>query len=301
VGEAVRTSERIGLTSYHVTEHFGTIFVWNGRGEPDHAFPLETLLPESVDTEEETSSFRCAFYLPFPAKLFVENVADASHLSALHRACDWGDVEFIEESPWLLKQRLELKNPVRLFSATYLRDVWDMGQLRNPPVSTENGMTMNTFGGGLHLIVIDPMRQGEARRGLMGKVLDVAGAVRAITCFTPVTAKSHWHSVTFVMPKLRTPMPQWALDRAMNRVLAARDWGATLQDSAVMINRQEQHIPAYGRLDRGLVRFRRFWDSRIEDRSLWEGDGIHSNGLRAGIRWDDAPSGPTRSLRQAAQ
>jgi hypothetical protein len=53
--------------------------------------------------------------------------------------------------------------------------------------------------------------------------------------------------------------------------------------------RHEQPNPGYGRLERGLVRFRRFWDSRIEDRSLWQGDGIHSNGLRAGIRWDDGP------------
>lgn len=299
VGNDSQAPKSLKLRTYDVREHFGTIFVWNGQGEPDHDFPLEALLPETTSSEEETSSFRCAFRLPFPGKLFTENVADANHLSTLHRACEWGEVELLEESPWLLKQRLELKNPVRLLSSRYLRDLWDMGQLRNPPISTENGMTMTTFGGGLHLIVIDPFRPGEG--GLFGKVLDIAGAVRAITCFTPITANSHWHSVTFVMPKLRAPLPQWAMDRAMNRILAARDWGATVQDCAVMIHRQEPAKPVYDRLDRGLVRFRRFWDSRLEDRSLWEGDGIHSNGLRAGIRWDDAPSAPARVVRRVAQ
>jgi hypothetical protein len=62
-----------------------------------------------------------------------------------------------------------------------------------------------------------------------------------------------------------------------------------MQDGALMRHRQEPVNPVYGKLDRGLLRFRRFWDSRLLDRTLWAGDNIHSNGLRAGIRWEDRP------------
>lgn len=296
VGESDAGSRRLRLASFEVREHFGTIFVWNGSGAPDHEFPLDTFLPPGVTREEDATVFRCAFHLGFPAKLFIENVADANHLGALHRTCAWGDVEFLDESPWLLKQRLQVYEPVPVFSRRYVRELWNMGQLANPPIGTENGMTMTTWGGGLHLIEVEPFQSGGGK-GPLGRLLDTVGAVRAITCFTPIEENSHLHNVTFVLPKMELPLPRWAWEPLLNRLLAARDWGPTLQDIAVMINRHEPVNPAYGRLDRGLVRFRRFWDSRIEDRSLWEGDGIRSNGLRAGIRWPDAPSADLLDLR----
>lgn len=57
-----------------------------------------------------------------------------------------------------------------------------------------------------------------------------------------------------------------------------------------MIHRQEPEHPAYNRFDRGLVKFRRFWDSRLLDRSLWAGDNVHSAGARAGCAWPDDPT-----------
>lgn len=304
VGESDAGSKRLRLTPYEVREHFGTIFIWNGSGEPDHEFPLDVFLPEGAKGEDDTTSFRCSFHLPFPAKPFIENVADANHFGALHRAGAWGDVELLEESPWLLKQRLQVYEPVHLFSRQYVRELWKLGQLGNPPIATENGMEMTTFGGGLHLVEVDSFKPGSGGKGAaagpVGRLLELAGAVRAVTGWTPLAANSHLHIVTIVLPKLRAPLPRWALNPIMNRVLASRDWGAALQDSSVMINRREPVNPAYGKLDRGLVRFRRFWDSRLEDRSLWAGDEIHSNGLRAGIRWPDAPSEAPRSAREVS-
>jgi nitrite reductase/ring-hydroxylating ferredoxin subunit len=300
IGESDAGSRRLRLDSYEVREHFGTIFVWNGNGPPDHEFPLDTFLPDGVKSKHDVTVFRCAFHLPFPAKHFIENVGDANHFGALHRVGTWGDVDLIDESTWLIKQRLQVYEPVPLFSMRYLRELWKLGQLGNPPIATENAMTITTWGGGLHLVEVDSFDSSGGRQSALGRLLELAGAVRAITCWTPIGANSHLHNVTFVLPKLRTPLPSWALDPVMNRIFAGRDWGAALQDASVMINRQEPVNPAYGKLDRGLIRFRRFWDSRIEDRSLWEGDGIHSNGLRGGIRWANAPSDSRRTNEVAS-
>ncbi len=54
---------------------------------------------------------------------------------------------------------------------------------------------------------------------------------------------------------------------------------------AVMTHRQEAPLPRYNLLDRALISYRRFWDRRLEDRSLGEGDNRHSNGRRAGVAW----------------
>jgi hypothetical protein len=50
------------------------------------------------------------------------------------------------------------------------------------------------------------------------------------------------------------------------------------------MHRAEQPNPAYHVRDRGLVTFRRFWDSRITSDGPLAGDNLRSNGARAGIR-----------------
>ena len=288
LGEQGPASRRLILDTYRVEEHFGTIFVWNGRGEPDHAFPSDAILGSDT-SEDDVDAYHMAFHLPFAGKPFAENVADGNHFGALHRAGTWGETIFLDESPTVLQQRLEVREPVRTFSRAYLRETACMGQLLNPSIATDAGMTMTTFGGGIHLVQVDQFSDPGTERRLRSRMLDFAGAVRAIVCWTPITANSHWHGVTFITPPLRVPVPDAVLRPVLEWVLAKRDWGATLQDCAVMYYRREQPNPPYGRLDRGLVRFRRFWDSRIEDPSLQAGDDVHSNGLRAGIRWEDRP------------
>jgi hypothetical protein len=290
-GENGRAPERLALETYLVEEHFGAIFVWNGCRAPDHDFPLRAALPAGVDQEVETSSFRAAWYLPFPARYFSENVADANHLASVHRSCESGEMELLEESPVHLKQKMVVQRPVRVMSAAYVREMWRIGQLHNPSIATENGITFTTFGGGLHLVEFEAYeREGAGRLGTT--LLNFVGSTRAIVCWTPVTETTQWHAAIFITPKLRVPAPERLVERALNRVMGLRSWGPIVQDCAIMRHRQEPESPVYGRLDRGLLRYRRFWDSRIEDRTLWAGDAVHSYGLRAGIRWDDTDRAP---------
>ena len=58
-----------------------------------------------------------------------------------------------------------------------------------------------------------------------------------------------------------------------------------------MTHREESPQPRYYGLDAALVTYRRFWDRRLLDRTLGEGDNRHSNGRRAGLVWQtDAPA-----------
>ena len=290
-GEDSRAPERLALTTYRVEEHFGVVFVWNGKGEPDHAFPVREALPDGVGNETDTTAFHAAWYLPFPARHFSENVADANHLGAVHRSCDYGEAEFIEETPYSLKQKMLVQNSVKVMSTEFLREMIRIGQLLNPSIATEDGITFTTFGGGINLVEFESYDRG-GKNGLGTKLLNFVGNTRAIVCWTPVTADSQWHSATFITPKLRLPAGERLVRRALNRVMSVRSWGPIVQDCAINYYREEPEAPVYGRLDRGVLRYRRFWDSRIEDRTLWVGDNCHSYGARAGTRWEDAEGRP---------
>jgi hypothetical protein len=147
---------------------------------------------------------------------------------------------------------------------------------------------MHTYGGGLHVLKWSaPPRAGANR------LFDFVDRSRMVISWTPADVGTHVMRVTFLMPKLRVPLVGRALETALARVLARQDWGGSRQDTAVMLHRQEPVSPAYLKADRMLLKFRRFWDSRLLDRTLWEGDNIHSNGLRAGIQWPDAPREPS--------
>lgn len=290
VEESDRAPRRLSLERFVVRERYGAIYLWNGSGAPDHDVPgLDQVFPERPDlAEHDVAAFHVAFHLPFAAKHFAENVADANHFGATHGACAWGDIEPLEETAAMLRCRVVLHEPVNLLSVNYVREQARLGQLSNPSVAGY-GMTMTTFGGGLHVVAVDRFSPEHRRPNVAERLLDMSGAARAIISFSPVTFDTSLQAATFLLPGLRVPRPRRLFERLISELLAVRLWGATVQDCVIMQYRQEQPDPVYGRLDRGLVRFRRFWDSRIEDRSTWAGDGLRSNGSRAGIRWEDAP------------
>ena len=285
-GERVRaTARRLCLQTYQVRERFGGIYIWNGSDAPDHDLPgLTELFPDSPNASEgDYDAYHFAFYLPFPAKWFVENVADANHFGALHRACDWGETDTVVESPHRIRSRLRLINPVKVPSLEYFRDLARTGQLTKPSV-VGNGLDITTYGGGFHVVLVDSFTTSEGANTNANRLMNFLAATRAIMCWTPVTEGAHWAGTTVILPKTRWPVPA-RLRRTMIEYLGAmRTWGPTIQDYAVMSRRLEPTGPAYGQLDRGLITFRRFWDSRVEDEALGQGDTVHTNGARAGIR-----------------
>ena len=100
-GEDTPASSRLRLRTYTVVERYGTIFVWNGTEVPDHDVPsLEEIFPDIPSLRpEDVLTFQFGFFLPFPAKWFLENVPDANHFGVLHRVAEFAEAEEIEETP----------------------------------------------------------------------------------------------------------------------------------------------------------------------------------------------------------
>jgi hypothetical protein len=235
------------------------------------------------------SYYHHAFYLPFPAKWFCENIPDANHFAGIHQVCDWGETEVVSESPTMLQLNLRLRNPKPFLTWQNVRQHARLGQLLNP-VAPAGDFNMTTHAGGVHVARFAP--RVDANKNRVGRFLQFIDTARGIACWTPVGAGSHVNRYTFLLPRLQVPVLGEALEPAINYLIAKRGWGGIVQDCAMMRYRQEPPNPAYGRLDRGLVKFRRLWDRRLADRSLWPGDNLHSNGIRAGIRWEDQPTRP---------
>ena len=302
-GEDARAPARLCLQTYRVEERYGTIFGWNGTDPPDHPLPdLAAIFPGRPGLAlEDVSCFQYAFLFPFPAKWFLENIPDANHFSSMHRVCDWGEPEIEEESTFRFRVTLRLKNPKPFLSWANVREHARLGQLTNP-VAAGGDLEMTTYGGGFHIVRLAPRVDSG---GLAGKMLSFLDSGGAIACWTPTTATSHVNRYVYLMPRIGGPVTGRMLKPVLKYVLASRAWAAIVQDISVMRYRQEPPNPVYGKLDRGLVRFRRFWDNRILDRSLHAGDNLHSNGARAGIRWEEqrgaaAPSSNGTELRAAA-
>ncbi len=143
-----------------------------------------------------------------------------------------------------------------------------------------------TIGGGLHTFRV--VRAKNAKDGGIGQLINRLTLGIALQGFTPVEADSMVFYTTLLAPKLSVPVIGPLAEKGLDRLLRRRNWGAIEHDLAVLLHRSEPENPPYGRLDRSLVRFRRFWDSRLADRSLVGGDGVHANGRRAGTRWEGA-------------
>jgi len=290
---------RCRLTRYRVEEHLGSIFLWNGKADPDHGVPDvagDMLAAHPGLRRDDLTVFHHGFYLPYPAKWFLENGPDAGHFSFVHGLGEWGEAETLEETDTMLRWRQQLHNVKPYLSWARLSEQYRDGELTNFLVNAGD-VELTTYGGGLQVLRL--LERVDADRGPAARFLSFFESGRAILCWVPTTADHHVFRFTFVMRRIPVPILGRAIEWLVARLLERRDWGGIMQDTAIMLHRQEPANPSYARADRCLVKFRKLWDSRIDDRSLWAGDNVHSNGLRGGIKWPDAPAhSSSRSLQE---
>ncbi|MFE2997110.1 Rieske 2Fe-2S domain-containing protein [Nocardia sp. NPDC059246] len=289
------------LPTYRVIERYGAIFLWNGPGVPDHELP-DFLADEGI-AEADIVFEHVRYKLPFAAKWFVENLPDAAHFAGLHRLGSWGDTEIISESDTRLEYIAHFYGRAPYVSWEDLKRSYRRGEMWGVSDAAGGDFHATTYGGGLHLIHLtaSPPELIESRAkvtaplpramiALTEKVNDMSDSARLILSFTPVDVDSHIVYLTMIVPKIKNPVLRLIGRPVVRSLLVRRNWFAIMQDNSLMMYRQEPEHPAYNRFDRGLVRFRKFWDSRLIDRSLWAGDNVHSAGARAGCTWPDDPT-----------
>ncbi|WP_157390332.1 Rieske (2Fe-2S) protein [Nocardia terrae] len=289
------------LPTYLVIERYGAIFLWNGPGVPDHELP-DFLADEGI-AEADIVFEHVRYKLPFAAKWFVENLPDAAHFAGLHRLGSWGDTEIISESDTRLEYVARFYGRAPYVSWEDLKRSYRRGEMWGVSDAAGGDFHATTYGGGLHLIHLtaSPPELIESRAkvtapvpramiALTEKVNDMSDGARLILSFTPVDVDSHIVYLTMIVPKINNPVLRLIGRPVVRSLLVRRNWFAIMQDNSLMMFRQEPEHPAYNRFDRGLVRFRKFWDSRLIDRSLWAGDNVHSAGARAGCTWPDDPT-----------
>jgi nitrite reductase/ring-hydroxylating ferredoxin subunit len=294
-GTVGRPRTKACLATYRVFERYGAIFVWNGADPPDHVFP-DILANESIN-ETDVVAEHMRFRLPFPGKLFSENIPDAMHFAALHKTGDWGEAQVVDESDTDITFELQFHGKTRwtweTIRQSYRRAEWDLSQVLSHQFAT-------THGGGLHHFrFVSPLSDAASspattvlRRRLAGGAQRIAPYLlpQLLVSMLPVTAESHNLMFVVFVPKVRVRLVGSVLQWLIRLVLENRNWVAAVQDTSVMLHRKERQNPAYASTDRALVAFRRFCDKRLLDRTLWTGDNIHSSGRRAGIIWPDAPT-----------
>lgn len=288
-GEHGQAAERCRLTGFLVEEHLGSVFLWNGAAEPDHVVPDvagELIADYPQYSRDDLTVLHHGYFLPYPAKWFLENGPDAGHFPTVHKLGEWGEAEILEETDVVLRWRQRLHEVQPYLSRAKLMQQYRAGELTNFLVNAGD-VELTAYAGGIQVLRLHERVDGT--RGRVGKFLSFFESARAILCWTPTDAGHHVFRFAFVMPRIKAPLIGRLVERLVASLLERRDWGGIMQDSAIMIHRAEPANPCYSRSDRCLVKFRKLWDSRIDDRSLWQGDNIHSNGQRAGIRWSDAP------------
>ena len=268
--------------SYLVVERHGAVFVWSGASPPDHEFP-DVVAEHGVDEQSEILYHR--FLLPFPTKWFAENEPDMAHFAFVHNAGEWGDCEVIGETDTTLtvtgcvygKRGMRPRDLVRLYKRDDLADFMEFS----------GDVTFVIYGSGLALFSVSPPAADAPKFSLTGPIGKVVESVRIFFGLTPVDVGSHVIYLIMFVPRVRLPIGRRPVEWIVEKAIANRNWAAARQDYAVMVHRNEQPGPRYNRLDRALVRHRRFWDRRIPDRTLGAGDNLHANGSRAGIDWQD--------------
>jgi phenylpropionate dioxygenase-like ring-hydroxylating dioxygenase large terminal subunit len=283
--ESTRSRPKGALETYRVVERFGTIFLWNGPDPADHEVPdLVALMAEGRPglTERDVTCYHHGFYLPYPAKWFLENGPDAGHFPGVHRLGETGSADVLAETPTTLRWRQRLEGVTPYPSWTKLKEQFRRGELRYFQ-SNAGDVELTTHGGGIQVLAL-PARV-DSGTGRVDEFLRFFESGQAIISWTPVTAETHVFRFVFVLPKIQNPLLRPVGERLIDSLLKLRDWIGVIQDSAIMLHREEPPNPIYVRQDRTLVKFRRFWDRRIADPSLAEGDLVHANGARAGLPW----------------
>jgi nitrite reductase/ring-hydroxylating ferredoxin subunit len=253
--------------TYRIVEQYGALFLWNGAGEPDIEFP--DMLAEAGFNPDDVSFAHHRWYLPFPAKWFQENLCDGMHFAVAHDTGNWGDTIVRSESPTVMRTENAVYERRRWLGWENVKRRLLRRELVNLLTPVTDDVLSTCYGGPLHLV------RFASRPRVMGTI---------IACWTPVNADSHLvMDVTFV-PRMRVPVVGPTIERALGFVIGLGNWSTAIQDAGFMIHRKEPANPPYTTRDKGMIAYRRFWDSRIDASGQLDGDNIHSNGLRAGIR-----------------
>jgi nitrite reductase/ring-hydroxylating ferredoxin subunit len=265
-----RIREGVCLPTFLVMERHGALFVWNGDGDPDIEFPdFLAFLSEIGANATDVTFAHHRWFLPFPAKWFAENLCDGMHFAVAHDAANWGDTIIHSEST----TTLEMENA--LFERRPwlgLENVWrrfvrrEMINLLTP---VTNNIKSTCWGASIHLV------RFAGRPRILGTI---------IACWLPVDSHSHYVMDVTLIPRIRIPILGRPLEKLVGLAAGLGNWSTAIQDAGLMMHRAEAPNPQYTSRDKGLVIFRRFWDSRIASNGQLVGDNLRSNGHRAGIR-----------------
>jgi nitrite reductase/ring-hydroxylating ferredoxin subunit len=262
-----RLRENVCLPTYRVVERYGAVFLWNGAGEPDFDFP--DILAEAGFAEEDVVFAHHRWFLPFPAKWFGENLCDGMHFAVAHDTAEWGETIIDTESPTVMRMTNAIYDRHRWLGWKNVKKRFQRGELQNLLTPVTNDILSTCWGGSLHLV------RFADRPNILGNI---------IACWTPIDSHSHYVLDLTLLPKVRVPVVGPMVEKAVGFAAGLGNWSTAIQDAGLMMHRAEQPNPAYHVRDRGLVTFRRFWDSRIVSDGPLAGDNLRSNGARAGIR-----------------
>jgi nitrite reductase/ring-hydroxylating ferredoxin subunit len=264
VGPA-RPVDKLCLPTYRVKERDGVVYLWNGGGEPDHE------LPDYYDyygvSPERYVTIAHRLYLPFPAKYFAENICDGMHLAFAHGAAEWGEAVVLAQTATVMRIENRLHGLRPWYTWQNAKRLYRQGEFVNMLTPVRGSLFATSYGATIHLTHIE-------NTGNWGN---------HVVCWTPVNEDDHHFFAIDVVPRPRGRFAEPALRTMLTAVLRRGLYSTAAQDVALLRHRSERPKPPYARFDKGLIAFRRFWDSRIESPASATGDGIHSNGTRAGI------------------
>jgi nitrite reductase/ring-hydroxylating ferredoxin subunit len=265
-----RLREGACLPTFRVVERYGILFGWNGAGEPD--FDCPDILAEAGFAEEDVVFAHHRWFLPFPAKWFAENLCDGMHFAIAHDTAEWGETIIESESPTVMRMKNAIYNRHRWLGWRNVKKRFQRGELVNLLTPVTNDILSTCWGAAVHLV------RFADRPNILGNI---------IACWTPVDAGSHYVMEVTLIPKIRIPVAGPVVEKAIGIAAGLGNWSTAIQDAGLMMHRVEPPNPAYHVRDRGLIAFRRFWDSRIVTDQPLAGDNRRSNGARAGIRVKD--------------
>lgn len=258
------------LPTYRIVERHGALFLWNGAGEPDIEFPdFLRFLADIGATEEDVTFHHHRWFLPFPAKWFGENLADGMHFAVAHDTGEWGDTIINFETPTMLETENAIYERRDWWSAENIKRRFTRRELINLLTPVVDNVVGTSWGGTVNLV------RFAGRPRILGTI---------INCWCPVDADSHYVMDITLVPRSKVPVIGRPVEKTIGFVAGLGNWSTAIQDAGLMMHRKEPVNPPYSPRDRGLIAFRRLWDSRVDSHYQLAGDDRRSNGLRAGIK-----------------
>lgn len=254
------------LPTYRIMERDGVVYLWNGTGEPDHLIP--DLYEHYGVSRNDFFAVPHRLFMPFPAKFFAENICDGMHLAFAHGAAEWGEAIALEETSTMIKIENRLHNYRSWYTWENLKRLYRQGEFFNIFTPVRGSLISTSFGATVHFTHIE-------NTGDWGN---------HVVCWTPGNENDHHFFAIDVVPRPRIPLAEPLLRKLLTGVLRVGLYSTAAQDVALLKHRAENPKPPYAPFDKGLIAFRRHWDSRISVGGSLAGDGIRSNGARAGIK-----------------